>query len=88
MKKLANYKEINHKKMIKKIISFEPRYKRKVKRKLEKMSENTCVCCGEIIPEGRQYCINCGNVTECEPINDLVVVKPKATKYNNDEKGK
>lgn len=52
------------------------------------MSENTCVCCGEIIPEGRQYCINCGNVTECEPINDLVVVKPKATKYNNDEKGK
>ena len=74
MKKLANYKEINHKEMIKKIISFEPRYKRKVKGKLEKMSENTCVCCGEIIPEGRQYCINCGNVTK-------LVVKPKATKY-------
>lgn len=83
--------------IINKIISFEPRYKRsdlykleketledileKVKRKLEKMSENTCVCCGEIIPEGRQYCINCGNVTKCELINDLLVVKPKATKY-------
>lgn len=70
MKKLANYKEINHKEMIKKIISFKPRYKRKVKRKLKKMSENTCVCCGEIIPEGRQYCINCGNVTKCELINN------------------
>jgi hypothetical protein len=22
-------------------------------------SENTCVCCGEIIPEGRQVCPNC-----------------------------
>lgn len=21
---------------------------------------NRCVCCGEIIPEGRQYCLNCG----------------------------
>ena len=20
-----------------------------------------CVCCGEVIPEGRQYCFNCGN---------------------------
>lgn len=26
----------------------------------EKMEENnTCVCCGEIIPEGRQICIKC-----------------------------
>ena len=74
MKKLANYKEINHKERINKNFSFEPMYKRKVKRKLEKMSENTCVCCGEIIPEGRQYCINCENVTK-------LVVKPKAIKY-------
>lgn len=88
MKKLANYKEINHKKMIKKIISFEPRYKRKVKRKLEKMSENTCVCCGEIIPEGRQYCINCGNVTKCEPINDLLLSNQKRQNTRNDKKGK
>ncbi len=21
--------------------------------------DNTCVCCGEIIPEGRQYCLSC-----------------------------
>ena len=21
--------------------------------------ENTCVCCGEIIPEGRMVCLNC-----------------------------
>lgn len=23
--------------------------------------DNTCVCCGEIIPEGRQVCPNCAN---------------------------
>lgn len=23
------------------------------------MSENRCVCCGEIIPEGMQVCVNC-----------------------------
>ena len=23
------------------------------------MNENKCVCCGEIIPEGRQVCLNC-----------------------------
>ena len=23
------------------------------------MSENRCVCCGEIIPEGKQVCPNC-----------------------------
>lgn len=25
------------------------------------MEENRCVCCGDIIPEGRQVCINCGH---------------------------
>ena len=24
-------------------------------------NENRCVCCGEIIPEGRQVCPNCEN---------------------------
>lgn len=23
------------------------------------LDSNKCVCCGEIIPEGRQICINC-----------------------------
>lgn len=27
------------------------------------MSENRCVCCGEIIPEGRQVCIRCERTT-------------------------
>jgi predicted amidophosphoribosyltransferase len=27
------------------------------------MTENTCVCCGEIIPEGRQVCWNCEHRT-------------------------
>jgi len=25
-------------------------------------TENLCICCGEIIPEGRQICPNCENV--------------------------
>lgn len=23
------------------------------------MNEDRCICCGEIIPEGRQICLNC-----------------------------
>ena len=23
------------------------------------MNEDRCVCCGEVIPEGRQVCLNC-----------------------------
>lgn len=23
------------------------------------MNEDRCVCCGEIVPEGRQICLNC-----------------------------
>lgn len=26
--------------------------------------EERCICCGEIIPEGRQVCINCENNAE------------------------
>ena len=29
--------------------------------------DNTCVCCGEIIPEGRQVCPRCEyNLANCE----------------------
>jgi predicted nucleic acid-binding Zn ribbon protein len=28
------------------------------------MNENTCVCCGAQIPEGRQVCWNCEHETE------------------------
>lgn len=33
--------------------------------------ENRCVCCGDIIPEGRQVCVNC----EYEANNKLKEVK-------------
>lgn len=26
--------------------------------------DNTCVCCGEIIPEGCQYCSTCGLILD------------------------
>lgn len=25
------------------------------------MPDNTCICCGRIIPEGRQICLHCGD---------------------------
>ena len=28
------------------------------------MDNNRCVCCGEIIPEGRQVCFSCENQTK------------------------
>lgn len=38
------------------------------------MNEDRCVCCGEIIPEGRMVCPNC-----------LVTVKAGECKYCKDE---
>lgn len=55
----------------------------------EIMSENTCVCCGETIPEGRQVCSNC----EHEPlglINKIIAVDFDGTiRFSNydDEEG-
>lgn len=34
-------------------------------------SDNRCVCCGEIIPEGRQVCPNC----ERSPTDDPLIIK-------------
>lgn len=31
-------------------------------------SDNRCVCCGEIIPEGRQVCLNCERSPEDDPL--------------------
>lgn len=31
-------------------------------------SDNRCVCCGEIIPEGRQVCPNCEKSAEDDPL--------------------
>lgn len=25
------------------------------------MEDNTCICCGRVIPEGRQICLTCGD---------------------------
>lgn len=34
------------------------------------MNENCCVCCGEVIPEGRQVCPSCEYKAEMETRND------------------
>ena len=36
------------------------------------MTDNTCVCCGRIIPEGRHICLHCGDY------DDQQRVKPDA----------
>lgn len=40
------------------------------------MSDNLCVCCGEIIPEGKQVCPSCeGKVTKCKHRKKCAFVK-------------
>lgn len=34
------------------------------------MTEDRCVCCGEIIPEGRMVCGNCENNSYKEETNE------------------
>ena len=35
------------------------------------MSENRCVCCGEVIPEGWQYCRRCLVETDLRRYEDM-----------------
>ena len=30
------------------------------------MQDNTCVCCGRIIPEGRHICLSCGSYDDMQ----------------------
>ena len=30
------------------------------------MRDNTCICCGRIIPEGRQICLHCGDYDDMQ----------------------
>lgn len=30
------------------------------------MPENTCICCGKVIPEGRQVCLSCGDYDDMQ----------------------
>lgn len=32
--------------------------------------DNTCVCCGRIIPEGRQICLHCGDYDDMQTFKD------------------
>lgn len=41
--------------------------------------ENRCVCCGEIIPEGRQVC------PRCESQGNVVAVRPAFSFYDQVE---
>ena len=55
------------------------------------MNENRCVCCGEIIPEGRQVCLHCEK-GETEKIQEMARImferSPYAKRPIYDIKGK
>jgi RNA polymerase subunit RPABC4/transcription elongation factor Spt4 len=57
------------------------------------MNEDRCICCGEIIPEGRMVCPNCSEKAyqkDCEGANHVriaKVAKPAAGLEENEEKG-
>lgn len=36
------------------------------------MPDNTCVCCGKIIPEGRQICLSCEGQNEMQTFGGVV----------------
>lgn len=33
--------------------------------------DNTCVCCGRIIPEGRQICLHCGDYDDMQVFKEV-----------------
>lgn len=37
------------------------------------MPDNTCICCGRIIPEGRQICLHCGDYDDMQTFQRKVV---------------
>lgn len=39
------------------------------------MQDNTCVCCGRIIPEGRHICLSCGSY------DDMQTFRPSSRAY-------
>lgn len=41
------------------------------------MADNTCVCCGKIIPEGRHVCVHCGSYDDMQTfkLDTLPVVR-------------
>lgn len=42
--------------------------------------ENRCVCCGEIIPEGRMVCPNCENERRNKPMDNWISVSERLPK--------
>lgn len=49
--------------------------------------EDRCVCCGEIIPEGRQVCIRCEIMAETEEdLINLKVAEELLREYANESK--
>lgn len=43
--------------------------------------ENTCVCCGEIIPEGRMVCCKCENILDQDKHLCVVYARHNGRKY-------
>lgn len=39
------------------------------------MPDNTCICCGRIIPEGRHICLSCGSY------DDMQTFRPSSRAY-------
>ena len=42
------------------------------------MPENTCICCGKVIPEGRQVCLSCGDYDDMQTFKNQKEEKLKS----------
>ena len=40
-------------------VNNDDRYPQPPKMKQNSLNQDTCVCCGEVVPEGRMVCPNC-----------------------------
>lgn len=53
------------------------------------MPDNTCICCGRVIPEGRQICLHCGDYDDqqrlCPPRNNRQTNGDRIRAMSNEE---
>ena len=47
--------------------------------------DNRCVCCGEIIPEGRQICYKCEKEVNTDGQNDIILLRGRDTCFDGND---
>ena len=52
------------------------------------MSEDRCICCGDIVPEGRMVCPNCERILAAAPLNlEPIQIRCRECRWYSKEQG-